>query len=214
MRGRDIKRYGYNWAGLWLIATFPSRHYDIEQYPAVKDYLLSFGKERLEQTGKVHIINGERVKARKKTSNKWFETQDSISYWEDFSKPKIVWGEISDRSKFAFDFKGDYICEATSFLMVGNDIPYLFCALNSKIVEWLFSKVGTTTGMGTIRWKKYTVEQLLIPKIIPKAQAAFYELVKQLEQGIISIFEMEELVDKKLYEVLGLTTAEISCIER
>ena len=42
LRGRDIKRYGYNWAGLYLIATFPSRHYDIEQYPAVKEYLLSF----------------------------------------------------------------------------------------------------------------------------------------------------------------------------
>ena len=24
LRGRDIKRYGYNWAGLYLIATFPS----------------------------------------------------------------------------------------------------------------------------------------------------------------------------------------------
>ena len=81
LRGRDIKRYGYNWAGLYLIATFPSRHYDIEQYPAVKKYLLSFGIERLEQTGKVHNVNGEKIKARKKTNNKWFETQDSISYW-------------------------------------------------------------------------------------------------------------------------------------
>ncbi len=54
LRGRDIKRYGYNWAGLYLIATFPSRHYNIEQYPAVKEYLLSFGIERLEQTGKEH----------------------------------------------------------------------------------------------------------------------------------------------------------------
>lgn len=42
LRGRDIKRYGYDWAGLYLIATFPSRHYDIEMYPAVKNifYLL------------------------------------------------------------------------------------------------------------------------------------------------------------------------------
>ena len=82
LRGRDIKRYSYDWAELWLIATFPSRHYDIEQYPAVKEYLLSFGIERLEQTGKTYVINGETVKARKETSNKWFETQDSISYWD------------------------------------------------------------------------------------------------------------------------------------
>ena len=88
LRMLTIKRYGYDWASLYLIATFPSCHYDIEQFPAVKQYLLSFGKERLEQTGKTYIINGEKTKARKKTNNKWFETQDSISYWEDFSKPK------------------------------------------------------------------------------------------------------------------------------
>lgn len=83
LRGRDIRRYRYEWAELWLIATFPSRHYNIEEYPAVKQYLLSFGIERLEQTGKTHIVNGEKVKSRKKTHNKWFETQDSISYWDD-----------------------------------------------------------------------------------------------------------------------------------
>ena len=97
LRGRDIKRYGYNWAGLYLIATFPSRHYDIEQYPAVKNYLLSFGIERLEQTGKVHNVNGEKVKSRKKTNNKWFETQDSISYWEDFYKPKLFYADITQQ---------------------------------------------------------------------------------------------------------------------
>ena len=81
LRGRDIKRYEYEWADLWIIATFPSRHYDIESYPAVKNYLLSIGIERLEQTGETYIINGKKIKARKKTSNEWFETQDSISYW-------------------------------------------------------------------------------------------------------------------------------------
>ena len=63
LRGRDIKRYSYDWAGLWLIATFPSKHYDIEKYPAVKEYLLSFGMERLEQTGRTYTINGETIKA-------------------------------------------------------------------------------------------------------------------------------------------------------
>lgn len=101
LRGRDIKRYGYDWAKLYLIATFPSRHYDIEQYPAVKQHLLSFGKERLEQTGKTYSVNGEKVKARKKTNNKWFETQDSISYWEDFYKPKIVWGNLNLTASYA-----------------------------------------------------------------------------------------------------------------
>jgi len=80
LRGRDIKRYGYEFADQWLIATFPSRNYDIERYPAVKNHLLSFGIERLEQTGKTYYQGTKQeFKARKKTNNKWFETQDSIS---------------------------------------------------------------------------------------------------------------------------------------
>lgn len=81
LRGRDIKRYTYTFADLWLIATFPSRHYNIDNYPAIKKHLLSYGIERLEQTGLKHIVNGVEIKSRKRTSNKWFETQDSISYW-------------------------------------------------------------------------------------------------------------------------------------
>ena len=74
LRGRDIKRYSYEYADLYLIATFPSRHYDIEDFPSVKNHLLSFGMERLEQTGKKYNKNGKKIKARKKTNNKWFET--------------------------------------------------------------------------------------------------------------------------------------------
>ena len=62
--------------------------YDIDDYPAVKNYLLIYGMERLEQTGKTYNINGQAVKARKKTNNKWFEAQDSIKYWVKFSASK------------------------------------------------------------------------------------------------------------------------------
>ena len=214
LRGRDIKRYGYNWAGLYLIATFPSRHYDIEQYPAVKEYLLSFGIERLEQTGKEHNVNGEKIKARKKTSNKWFETQDSISYWEDFfNKPKIVWGEISDRSKFAFEAYGSFIPEATTFLMVGSDLPYLLCVLNSPLSEWFFSKVGTTTGVGTVRWKKYTIQELLIPSVNVKLRQLFQQIVEKYVIGNITSEQLSKYSNKILYEVVGLIDEEIEFVE-
>ena len=213
LRGRDIKRYGYNWAGLYLIATFPSRHYDIEQYPAVKEYLLSFGIERLEQTGKEHNVNGEKIKARKKTCNKWFETQDSISYWEDFNKPKIVWGEISDRSKFAFEAYGSFIPEATTFLMVGSDLSYLLCVLNSPLSEWFFSKVGTTTGVGTVRWKKYTIQELLIPFVNVKLRQLFQQIVEKYVIGNITSEQLSKYSNKILYEVVGLIDEEIEFVE-
>ena len=81
LRGRDIKRYGYEFADLYLIATFPSRRYEIDDYPAVRDYLLSFDKRRLAQTGQKNIDGIKDNNARKRTNNKWFETQDSIGYW-------------------------------------------------------------------------------------------------------------------------------------
>ena len=146
LRGRDIKRYSYEWAGLYLIATFPSRHYDIDDYPAVRDYLLSFGIERLEQTGETHIVNGNSIKSRKRTNNKWFEMQDSISYWEDFSKPKIVWNRIAAVKQFAKVDAYIYIQDSMHFI-IGDKLNYICSVLNSKIIQWLLSMViGEAAG--------------------------------------------------------------------
>ena len=213
LRGRDIKRYGYTWADLWLIATFPSRHYNIYDFPAVKSYLLSIGKERLEQTGKTHIIQGEKVKARKKTNNKWFETQDSISYWEDFNQPKITWGEISDRSKFAFDANGKYVPEATTFLMTGGKLPYLLCVLNSPLTEWFFSKVGTTTGVGTVRWKKFTIQELLVPKADQQVLQQYNDLVTAFVSGSLTSTQLSQQANRIIYDMVGLSEDEISYVE-
>ena len=213
LRGRDIKRYTYDWAGLWVIATFPSRHYDIEDYPTVRDYLLSFGRERLEQTGKTHTIDGVTFKSRKKTANKWFEVQDSIAYWKDFDRPKIVWGEISDRSKFAYEDKGGFVPEATTFLMVGCDLPYLLCVLNAPLSEWFFSKIGTTTGVGTIRWKKYTIQELLIPCISDTQKAQFTTLVHCFIRHKISFDQLLRQANQLLYDAVDLTADEIRYIE-
>ena len=121
LRGRDIKRYGYTFANLWLIATFPSRKYDIEKYPAIKEHLLSYGIERLEQTGKTYTINGQKVKSRKKTSNKWFETQDSIKYWNEFFKQKIVYREISDSMDACLVDPG-YMLNNKCYLITGDKL--------------------------------------------------------------------------------------------
>ena len=205
LRGRDIKRYGYNWADLWLIATFPSRHYDIEMYPAVKAHLLSFGKERLEQTGKKYIINGEDVKARKKTSNKWFETQDSISYWEDFSKQQIVWIELSDEPKFAHV---EMIMSVnTVFFMTGEHILHLLGLLNSKLVTWYFRHcVGTTSGVGTNRWLKYTIEQIPIAPVSSKLEKLVFDISKNYDE------EKNREIDLNVCQLYNLNEEEIAHI--
>ena len=191
LRGRDIKRYGYDWANLWLIATFPAKNYDIEQYPAVKNYLLSFAEpmlrevgldwvadgyladycyQKLAQTGQYIEIAGQRIrlgsgdeKARKKTSNKWFETQDSISYWDDFSKPKIVWKRIGSILRFSYDDRGCFGLDSTCFA-TGSQLSYLACVLNSKIGHYLL-KDSPCTGTGDLLISVQAIEPLKIPML-------------------------------------------------
>ena len=207
LRGRDIKRYGYNWAGLYLIATFPSRHYDIEQYPAVRDYLLSFGKERLEQTGKVYKVNGEKVKARKKTNNKWFETQDSISYWEDFSKPKVMWKIIGCNINFSFD-ETNKVCNNAVDIMTGkrNQLLQFVGLMNSKLFEW-YLKLTTEAEVqgGGIQLYVTTLEKTLLKLDFPNN---LNEVTEQRLNGLVS----DEDVDKTIYSLYNLTKEEIDFI--
>lgn len=207
LRGRDIKRYGYNWAGLYLIATFPSRHYDIEQYPAVRDYLLSFGKERLEQTGKVYTVNGEKVKARKKTNNKWFETQDSISYWEDFAKPKVMWKIIGCNINFSFD-ETNKVCNNAVDIMTGkrNQLLQFVGLMNSKLFEW-YLKLTTEAEVqgGGIQLYVTTLEKTLLKLDFPNN---LNEVTEQRLNGLVS----DEDVDKTIYSLYNLTKEEIDFI--
>ena len=219
LRGRDTKRYGYDWAGQWLIYIpwhFPYQFDESitgasekaekafkEQYPAVYNHMLEY-KEPL----------SKRNKAETGIRYEWYAMQRwGAKYWEDFSKPKIIWGEISDKSKFAFDFLGEYIPEATSFYMKGECIEYLLSALNSSVSEWLFSKVGTTTGVGTIRWKKYTIEQLIVAKLSTEQLNTHLAAFNDLKVGKMSITDFECFSNKLMYDVYKLTSDEIQYIE-
>ncbi|KAA3380597.1 type II restriction endonuclease [Bacteroides ovatus] len=202
LRGRDIKRYGYEWANLYLIATFPSRHYNIEEYPAVKRYLLSFGKERLEQTGKTYTINGEKIKARKKTNNKWFETQDSISYWEDFNKPKIVWGNLNLKGAYSYAPEGMFINAPSPFLATSN-IAVLHI-LNSKIADYYIRSLGVTRNGGYFEYKPMFVERLPIPQI---------GLENLNSYPIKPSKEQEKEIEENVYQIYGLSLQEIDYME-
>lgn len=202
LRGRDIKRYGYDWANLWLIATFPSRHYDIDKYPSIKQYLLSFGIERLEQTGITHIVNGDKVKARKKTNNKWFETQDSISYWEDFFKPKITWGNLNLQGTYAYAPKGMFINAPSPFIATEN-IAILHI-LNSKIADYYIRSLGVTRNGGYFEYKPMFVNKLPIPKDGLEGLQNFKEQPS---------FNEEREISKIIYQLYGLTNQEVEYVE-
>ena len=139
LRGRDIKRYKYDWKGLWLIGLFPSRHYDIDTLPAIKKYLLDFGFDRLKQTGEKG--------ARKKTSNKWFETQDTIAYWEDFKHQKIVYPETTQGAFFALDKEG-FLIDKTCFMLVSKNNLYLQKILSSMLYTFAYKRLFSSIELG------------------------------------------------------------------
>ena len=202
LRGRDIKRYGYVDNGLYLINTHNGvrgriPRIKIEDYPAVKAHLDQYW---------------DRIATRADKGDTPYNLRN-CAYLEDFNKPKIVWGEISDRSKFAYEHGGKYIPEATTFLMVGNHLPYLFCVLNSPLSEWFFSKVGTTTGVGTVRWKKFTIQQLLLPNITDRQQILFDNYVEQYMKGVKTKTDFTKDVNAEIYKSVGLTDKEIDYVE-
>ena len=192
LRGRDIKKYGYEFADQYIIATFPSRKYNIDEYQSLKSYFLSFGIEKLEQTGKEYIINGEIVKARKKTNNKWFETQDSISYWDEFSKPKIVWGNLNTFGSYAIAPENMFINAPACMIVPGN--TYLLAVLNSKIADYYLRTLGVVRNGGFFEYKPMFVEQIPIPKITT-------EKAKQIDNILSSSLSMEDK-DVKIEEII------------
>ncbi len=218
LRGKDIKRYSYEWAGEWVIATFPSLKLDIDDYPSLKTYLSQF-RPRIDQSGEKDC--------RKKTNNQWFETQDTIAYHEDFEKEKIVYGEIVQEPRFYLD-NGEYelgyfYAEATSFILTGEHLHYLLGMLHSKLITFAFKTFYAGGGLGEsgYRYKKAFIERLPIPKITPQNQ----ELARKITDCAKQILEakekdpkantqkLEKEIDALVYSLYNLTDEEIKIIE-
>ena len=203
LRGRDIKRYGYDWDNKWLIATFPSRHYDIDLYPALKSYLLKFGKEKLEQSGKKYQINGVLVKSRKKTNNQWFETQDSIAYWEDFYKPKVMWKIIGCNLNFSYD-ESQMICNNAVNIMTGSrdELIQFVCLMNSKLFNW-YLKCTTEAEVqgGGIQLYVTTLEKTLVKLDFNND---FTKVAEMRINGKIT----DQEIDECIFNVYGLSNSE------
>ncbi|MDY5063186.1 MAG: Eco57I restriction-modification methylase domain-containing protein [Succinivibrio sp.] len=200
LRGRDIKRYGYDWDNKWLIATFPSRHYDIDLYPALKSYLLKFGKEKLEQSGKKYQINGVLVKSRKKTNNQWFETQDSIAYWDLFFQPKICWKAVGRRLAFALVEEGIYLTAPASFISGDSNNEILLAYLCSAVANYYINQYSDSTGAGDLMLNIQSLVKLPIP------QQQSQKLIDAIKR------ENDDLIDQSIFEIYGFSKDEIDFI--
>jgi len=218
LRGRDIEKYYYKWAGLWIICTFPSKRIDINKYAALKDYLAGFGNRLLQDGNPGH---------RKKSLNQWFETQDNIAYYTEFEKEKIVWAETADKIKMSIVPAGLYLSK-TCFMLVGGDLKFIAGISNSKLIDWYVRQSIHKLGEKGIYASGYYMERLPISPLTTQNQPIANQIVSLVDQ-ILSItqtedyehnkakqdkvIELEKEIDKLVYKLYELTEEEIEIIE-
>lgn len=206
LRGKDIRAYGCEWKELYLIGTFPALKLDIEDYPSLKEYLLRFTIERLEQTGKTHIINGEKVKARKKTSGKWFETQDSIAYYKEFDKPKIIYPNMTKYMPFYFDDHIHFYHNDKSFFITAGHAAYLLAFFNSSLFKFCFFDSFPTLGEDRRELRKVFFVEIPVKDVDDATNDAFAALVADIQEEYTEAKARE--IDRRIFDLYGLTKEE------
>jgi len=229
LAGRDIKRYHQPMSDKYLI--FTRHRIRIDDYPAIKKYLSQF-KQRLQPRPKEW--KGKAWNGRKPGAYQWYEIQDTIDYYEEFEKTKILWPGISSQvTAFAFDDAGYYGNDNNQLII--SDDKYLLGILNSKLTCQILMSICDKVQGGFYRLKIIYIKQLPIRTIDfsdPADVARHDSLVslvdrmlalhKQLQEGRTphdetalqrQIEATDRQIDGRVYELYGLTEEEIGIVE-
>ena len=197
LRGRDIKRYGYSWSGLWLINTHNGtkeglERIHIDDFPSVKEHLDKYWLSIEKRSDKGDTPYNLR----------------NCAYLDEFSKPKIVWAELSRTgNSFAYSDDGAMVLN-TCYISSSNDnerhekeLNTLLGFLNSKVALFYLDIISSKLDETGWRWLKQFVEQIPVP-----VQMAFKEEGQLTNKDSASI-------NTQLYQQLGLSPDESEYLE-
>lgn len=202
LRGEDVKRWQTNWQNLYVI--FIPRGTDINQYPAIRDYLVQF-KGRLTPG----IPGG-----RKAGSYEWYEIQDNVAYYAEFLKPKIIYPHFNLVPNFTFDNAGYFSVNKTYIIPI--DDMMLLGVLNSSCVNFFLQSITSTMRGGYMELTTQVVEQIPIPNTTSELCAEIEGIVRELlvlhGQGE-QVAALETELNWRVYQAYRLTDAEIRLIE-
>jgi len=217
LRGRDIKRYYYEWADLWVIVipagwTNENRMQEkpeifIEKsFPTLMQYLKPFESKASQRDDK---------------GDYWWELRH-CAYYSEFEKEKVVWQELTQGAQFAYDINGEFFVSNTGYILTGKSLKYMLGYLNSTLNEFIFKKwYCTRLGLRGIRWLNQHVLEIPIPLITYDNEP----IVKQIEKLVDKIIDiknknheydttdLEKEIDKLVYKLYDLTEKEIALIE-
>ena len=209
LRGRDIKRYSYDFKNLYLINTHNGIKeknilpIDINKYSAIKKHLDKYYSDlEVRQDKGITPYNLR-----------------NCAYLEDFEKSKIVWASVGE-NEYSYIEKGIYLLDTNYFLVCDNEeiLKYLIGIFNSKLFLFALSYKDTQLGDGGAwRHYKYNLEEMTIPEVDKKTEKEIVNLVEKVIEGKkkgIDTRELEWEIDKIVYGLYNISDEEIRLIER
>ena len=211
LRGRDIKRYGYEWAKLWLIYIpwhFPYQFDETiqgasdkaeqafkEQYPTVYLHMLQF-KEPL----------SNRNKAETGIRYEWYAMQRwGAKYWDDFFKPKIMYPNMTKFLPFYLDAKGFYQNDK-SFMITGEKLAFLTAFLNSSLFKYCFIDNFPELQGGTRELRKIFFDKIPVYQPDEETEKIFVQLVNDIQENYT--LEQAIRIDDEIFKLYELTEEE------
>lgn len=199
LRGRDVQKFTYNFENNWLIYAHNGvKKLNIERINVIDDYPIIFNHLKKYE---------EKLVIRHNQGDHWTNMRN-CAYLKEFERPKIIWGEISDKPKFCFDDKGIYMNDRCSF-MVGENLKFILVLLNSKLIEWYFNLISTSSGMGTNMWKHYKIKLLPIPKNVYQN---IIDKIEIISEYLIFLNDMNtsQIIEHTTNEIISHNIEEIS----
>ena len=211
LRGRDIKRYGYNWANLWLIYIpwhFPYQFDESikgasekaeeafkEQYSAVYNHMLQY-KEPL----------SKRNKAETGIRYEWYAMQRwGAKYWEDFSKPKIVYPNMTKYMPFVYD-EANFLTNQKCFIVTGQCMAFLTAFFNSSLFKFCFRDSFPELQGGTRELSKIFFDKIPVLQVSDSINETFRHIVNKIQASYTK--EQARNIDNMLFDLYNLTADE------
>jgi hypothetical protein len=226
LRGKDISKYTIKSNKLNLL--FIPWHFPIHD-----DSSISGSSETAEIELKKsylpvyeHLLqHKEKLSNRNKSETgiryEWYALQRCANtYFEDFNKPKIVWGLISGKWGFALDNDGNFLTSASFFLTSSDlSLKFIIALFNSELYRFYFINNGEYTAGGAYVLKKTSIEKFIIPLKTKIEQQPFIEKVNEIlslksKDSTVDTTVLEKEIDEMVYELYGLSEEEIKIVEQ
>ena len=198
LRGRDIKRYGYDWANLWLINTHNGvkgvmPRVDIMEYPALKAHLDQYWDKISKRADKGDTPYNLR----------------NCAYLEDFFKPKVMYPNMTKYLPFYYDEKGFYQNDK-SFMITGTNVAYLTAFLNSSLFKFCFLNNFPELLGGTRELRKIFFDKIPVLEVDDNTNKQFEELLLDIQQEYTKSKAIA--IDAIIFDLYKLTIEERNLI--